>query len=200
MRKQLILPVCLGVAVVAVVGAWALWPSEEPVIAVPDRVCGNALPGEPIRDLLPERGKGFEEEVVGSSSPGSISTVWKCRLIGGGQSVYLTSSPLLDPDDYGPEDIAKDAGKPGNVPISWGANRGVVEGNTVALYVGCESSDGRDSLLAVSTSVNGGDGKLKDRATREKTVALAADTARFVAARVDFCEPAPLPDTPPKIG
>lgn len=157
-------------------GAWALWPSRESAVAVPDRVCGSALPGATVRDLLPEHGKGFEEEVVGSSSP------------------------LLDPDGYGPEDIAQDAGKPGNVLISWGANRGGVEGNTVTLYVGCESSDRRDSLLEVSTSVNGADGKLKDRATREKAVALAADTARFVAARVDFCEPTPLPDTAPKIG
>lgn len=200
MRKHLIMPVGLGAAALVGLGAWALWPSGESAIAVPDRVCDSALPGGPVRDLLPERGKGFEEEMVGASSPGSISTVWKCRLVGGGHSVHLTSSPLLDPDDYGPEDIAEDSRRPGNAPLSWGANKGVIEGNTVALYVGCEGSDGRDSLLAVSTSVNRGDGKLKDRATREKAVTLAADTARFVASRVYFCEPAPLPDTAPKIG
>ncbi|MET4925573.1 hypothetical protein P3L51_25000 [Streptomyces sp. PSRA5] len=187
-------------AVLAGLGAWAFWPSGEPAVAVPDRVCGGALPGGPVRDLLPERGQGFEEDLSGSSSRNSVSTVWKCRLSAGGQSVYLTYSPILSPDDYGSEDIVRDAGKPGNVPLSWGTDRGFVEGDKVSLYVACDGSEGREILLDVSTSVNGADGELKDRATQDKAVALTARTARFVSARVDFCEPPSLPDGSPKIG
>ncbi|MEV0775575.1 hypothetical protein [Streptomyces sp. NPDC050428] len=200
MGKPLILPVCLGVAILAGLGVWALWPSDEPVIAVPDRVCGGALPGGPVGDLLPERGKGFEEELVGSSSPGSISPVWKCRVLGGGQSVYLAYSPILDPADYGPEDITRDARKPGNVPLSWGTNKGYVEGKTVSLFVGCENSDGGDVLLEVSATVNRGERNLTDATTRGKAVALAADTARFAAPRVEVCKPGTLPETAPEIG
>jgi hypothetical protein len=199
-RRKIVLPLCLGAVVLIGLGAWALWPTEEPAIAVPDRVCGDALPGGPVRDLLPEHGKGFEEELLGSSSATSVSTTWKCRLSGGGQSVHLVHSPILGVDDYSAQDIARDAAKSGNIPLSWGTEKGFIEGNTVSLFVGCESSEGRPILLETHTTVSGTDAELGGRTAQEKATALAADTARFMAARVDYCKPPELPDSVPTIG
>ncbi|MFD9498230.1 hypothetical protein [Streptomyces sp. NPDC060035] len=181
-------------------GAWALWPWEEPAVAVPDRVCGDALPGDPVRDLLPEHGKGFEEYLFGSSSATSVSTTWKCTLSAGGQSVHLEKYLILSTDDYSSQDIARDAAKAGNTPLSWGTEKGFIEGNAVSLFVGCTSSKGSPVLLVTRTAVSGGDAELKDRAAQEEVTALAADIARFMAARMDYCEPHELPDDAPTIG
>ncbi|MEU1485197.1 hypothetical protein [Streptomyces sp. NPDC005752] len=200
MRHRLVVPVGAAAVVLIGLGAWALWASQEPAIAVPDRVCADALPGGPVRGLLPGHGEGFDEDLFGSSSATSVSTPWKCTLSAGGQSVQLSEFLILSEDDYSSQDIVRDAAKSGNIPLSWGAQKGFIEGNTVSLYVGCESAEGRPVLLETHTGISEGRTRLKDRSVQEAVTALAADFTRFTSARVDHCKPVELPDSAPKIG
>ncbi|MEC4019182.1 hypothetical protein [Streptomyces sp. H27-D2] len=201
-RKKIIVPVCLGVAVLAGLGVWKFALSQDLAVAVPDRVCDNALPGGTVQELLPERGKAFEEKLYGFASPESVSSVWKCSLDGGGKHISIAYFPVLDPDGYGPEDVERDAARPGNAPVAWGDTKGFVDGSAVSLFVSCRGSKNRDILLEITTGVGGyGDKRLKDLpGTVEQVAALAAETARFVAPRVEFCEAPSLPEAPPVIG
>ncbi|MBL1288268.1 hypothetical protein JKV81_15680 [Streptomyces sp. For3] len=200
-KRGIILSLCLGAVVLTGLGAWALWPSEEPSVAVPDRVCAGALPGGPVRDLLPERGEAYTEDYLfGSYSATSVSTTWKCSLSGGGNSVHFSKFLILSEDDYSSQDIARDAAKPGNAPLSWGAGSGFVGTDRVSLFVGCKGSKGSPVLLETNVSVDRGDADPKDRAAQEEVVALAADFARFMTVRVDHCKAVELPDSAPKIG
>ncbi|MEU8705213.1 hypothetical protein [Streptomyces sp. NPDC048565] len=200
MRKRLVAPVSVGAVVLIGLGAWALWPGE-PTVTVPDRVCADALPGGAVRDLLPERGEAYKEDYLwGSYSATSVSTTWKCSLSAGGHSLHFEKFLILSEDDYSSDDVSQDAAKPGNTPLSWGTEKGFIEGNTVSLYVGCKGSKGGPILLETHTSVGGDEDHLKDPAAQEEVTALAADLTRFMTARVEYCTAVELPDDAPKIG
>ncbi|MFD6278118.1 hypothetical protein ACFWFI_21520 [Streptomyces sp. NPDC060209] len=198
-RKPLVAPVSLGVVVLAGLGAWAWWASQEPAVAVPDRVCAGALPAGPVRDLLPGHGEAYAEDYLYGSDT-SVSTVWKCSLSGGGASVHFSNLLILSEEDYGHRDIARDAAEPGNTPLSWGAEKGYIEKGRVSLFVGCKGSKGSPVMLEVNVRVDKGDTDPKHPATRKKVTALAADFARFMAARVDHCASVELPDSAPVPG
>ncbi|WP_406146527.1 hypothetical protein [Streptomyces sp. NBC_01012] len=201
MRKRLVAQVSVGAVVLIGLGAWALWPGE-PVVTVPDRVCADALPGDPVRDLLPERGEAYAEDYLwGSYSATSVSVTWKCSLSAGGRSLHFEKFLILSEDDYSADDVSRDAAKSGNTPLSWGTEKGFIEGDTVSLYVRCKGSRGGPILLETHTSVGGGDeDHLKDLGAQEEVTALAADFTRFMTARVEYCTAVELPDDAPTVG
>ncbi|MEU1705121.1 hypothetical protein ABZ478_06910 [Streptomyces sp. NPDC005706] len=59
----------VGVLAVACVVAWQLWPSDDADVAVPARVCDDALPGADVAALLPENGKPFTQWHAGVLNP-----------------------------------------------------------------------------------------------------------------------------------
>ncbi|MFJ8858281.1 hypothetical protein ACIRD8_07555 [Streptomyces sp. NPDC102451] len=200
-RKRIVVPVGVCAAALVGLGSWVVWQSEGPAVVVPDRVCAGALPGGPVRDLLPERGEAYEEEYLwGSYSATSVSLTWKCFLSGGGRTVEFAKFVILREEDYNAQDIARDATEPGYSPLSWGAEKGFIKGNRVSLFVGCKDSEGGPVLLEADTGVGGDDDELKDPAVQQEVVSLAADFARFMAARVDYCKAVELPDSAPVIG
>ncbi|MFE5023554.1 hypothetical protein ACFRAO_09630 [Streptomyces sp. NPDC056656] len=208
-RKGVVVPVALIVALLAGFGVWKFWLSDDPLVAVPDRVCSRSLPGDSLRPLLPERGEAFEEHVFDFSPRGSLSAPGKCVLSGGGKSVHIGYYMVFWPDGYRKEDVDRDAKKPGNLPVNFGEAegyvkgyvKGYVEGGAVRLFVGCPRVNGHDGLLQVTASLGGESGKLKDRPTMARVAALAADSARALGQRVEGCDSATrLPDGVPSIG
>ncbi|MER7199350.1 MULTISPECIES: hypothetical protein [unclassified Streptomyces] len=200
-RKGVVVTVALIVALLAGFGVWKFWLSDDPLVAVPDRVCSRSLPGDSLRPLLPERGEAFEEYASDFSPRGSLSAPGKCVLSGGGKSVHIGYYVVFWPDGYRKEDVDRDAKKPGNLPVTLGKAKGYVEGRAVKLFVNCPRVNGHDGLLQVTASLGGESGKLKDRPTMGRVAALAADSARALGQRVEGCDSATrLPDGVPSIG
>lgn len=200
-RKGVVVPVALIVVLLAGFGVWKFWLSDDPLVAVPDRVCSRSLPGDSLRPLLPERGGAFEEYAFDFSPRGSLSAPGRCVLSGGGKSVHIGYYVIFWPDGYRQEDVDRDAKKPGNLPVGLGKGKGYVAGGAVKLFVNCPRVNGHDGLLQVTVSLGGESGKLKDRPTMARVAALAADSARALGQRVEGCDSATrLPDGVPSIG
>lgn len=198
MRKQLILPVCLGVAALVGLGAWALWPSEEPAVAVPERVCQELVPSTHVKSLLPARGEAFEQ---GSSNfvPDLSKGLGKCELSGGGKTINIRYG-MIQAADFTLDSVARDATEPGKTPLSLGAAEGYLRQAGGSLLVACPYEKGSNDLLDVSVGVEGLS-EAEDGATMKEIGGLTADVARVITQQVENCEGADdLPDTAPKIG
>ncbi|MCX5082027.1 hypothetical protein ACWCOW_26340 [Streptomyces sp. NPDC001939] len=188
-------------------GGWLLWPDEEPVVAVPAKVCEASLPGGAVKGLVPERGEKFREEnaynfATAGHSPEAVRRwgLGQCQLTGGGASVKVEYR-LLQGGDYTRADVDTDARESGSTPLALGAAGGYLKGPGAHLFVDCPVRPGGDELLEVSVGVGGNGADEKDRAVRSSASALAADAARHVARDIRRCPGAEnLPSGPPRIG
>ncbi|MEU1401337.1 hypothetical protein ABZ471_03045 [Streptomyces sp. NPDC005728] len=189
------------VGVLAVAGAltWKLWPSEEPSVAVPARVCDNALPGVDVKALLPEKGEPFTEWHTGSFNPmgGYAAKVpGTCKVYGGGKAVTIKHS-LYVGSDYTMKDVARDASVAAT-RIAFGEAKGFHEGDTAYLFTNCSSAqDKTKALVEVDVTYE----KTTDRAVIRKVASLAADTLRLESQKLWTCDGADdLPKGSPQVG
>lgn len=188
----------LGVLAVAGLGAWVLWPSEEPVVAVPDRVCQELVPSTHVKSLLPERGEAFEQGAT-NFVPDLSKGLGDCELSGGGKTISIRYG-MIQAADFTLDSVARDANKPGRTPLSLGAAEGYLRQAGGSLLVACPYAKGSNDLLDVSVGVEGLS-DTEDGATMKEIGGLTADVARVIAQEVENCEGAEdLPDTAPKIG
>lgn len=195
------------VAVLAVVGVttWKVWPSEDPSISIPDRVCQGSLSSETVKSLFPEHGEPFQEErsynffTVRPESSEKPS-LGQCEMSGGGRSVEINYSRLQSAGGYTSEDVERRAAESGSTPLTLGEARGFHKFAATELFVSCPMGKDRGALLEIAIGASGFPDEV-DRATIKQLAALAADAARFVAQDVVGCEGAQsLPDGPPQLG
>ncbi|MFD4316645.1 hypothetical protein [Streptomyces sp. NPDC058548] len=79
----------LGLALATTAGVLWWQAARGPgAVEVPDRVCGGALSGRTVADVLPKRGEPFEESLDADTADDSEEgyDVW-CRVAGGGESI-----------------------------------------------------------------------------------------------------------------
>lgn len=195
-HRKLVMVSAIVLATVAALGVWKFWPSADPVVAVPARVCDASIDGSLISPLLPERGEPFKEERFAYFGQRSISAPGKCYLSGGGAQVSIAYVHILSPEDYSREDIERDAAKPGNRPVSLGGAKGYADAHSVSLFTGCRSEAGRETLVEVATSISD---STKDEATLQRAAALTAEVSRSVAPRMKSCTAQPLPQGNPTL-
>ncbi|MFI6929938.1 hypothetical protein [Streptomyces sp. NPDC050287] len=190
----------VGVLAVAGVVAWQVWPSEEPAVAVPARVCDGALSGAAVRALLPEKGKSFAEWHSGAFNPRSIDVKQRpgtCKVYGGDKSVEISHSFYLQ-SDYSMKDADRGASMAGNTRITLGKALGYYKGDTVFLFADCTGQyDKEKTLVEVDVTYE----KTTNRTAIQNMASLAADTLRLEARELWRCETADaLPNGSPKVG
>ncbi|WP_405480809.1 hypothetical protein [Streptomyces sp. NBC_00009] len=193
--------------VLAGVGAWLLWPDEEPAVAVPRKVCEKSLPGTAVRGLMPEHGEKFQERnsykfSSAEHSQGAMRgwALGQCLLTGGGAKVDVEYR-LLQGADYNRADAEHDARKSGHTPLTLGNAIGYLYGTGAHLFVNCPVHSGGDELLSISVGVGGSGPDMKDHTLRANAATLAASTARHAAQDIRQCADAEnLPDGAPDIG
>lgn len=194
-----------GVVVLALaaLAAWWLWPADtEPVVAVPERVCGGKLPGPLAAEVLPGRGAAFEEETENGFEPPRPGGP-ECRLSAGGRGVTVHYMRLVDVDDELVDEWTnkydRQAGQSGFAPLTLGGVNGYSGSHSAGITFGCPSADDKGVLVI---SVEGpGFPENGDAGTREGFAALAGETLRVAAQDVVKCEGAgQLPGGPPVIG
>ncbi|MEW2255896.1 hypothetical protein [Streptomyces sp. NPDC047869] len=178
--------------------AWQVWPSEKPDVAVPARVCDDALPGADIAALLPEKGKPFTQwhaGVLNPEHPYTRKAPGTCKVYGGGKSVRIEHS-LYAKADYTMKEVARDASATGATRITLGEAEGFHKGDTTSLFTDCSSDQGR-AVMEVDVTYQMTSG----RAVIQKMAALAADTLRLEARKLWACDGADqLPNGTPRIG
>ncbi|KUN76009.1 hypothetical protein AQJ66_35275 [Streptomyces bungoensis] len=190
----------VGVLAVAGLVAWRFWPAGESDVAVPARVCDNALPRSDVKALLPARGKPFSEWHTGVFNPDEpyVKKVpGTCKVYGGGQSVTIKHG-LYSGAGYTMQDVARDAHASGATEITLGEAKGFHNGDTTSLFAACpsEQSDGK-TLVEVDVTYR----KTTDQAVIRKMASLAADTLRLEARKLWACDGAnDLPNGRPLIG
>lgn len=195
-----------GAAGLALAGitAWQLWPGEDSVVAVPEKVCQSSMPSSYLKSLLPKKGDSFKEEdsynFFSSRSEGSDGpTAGECELSGGGKSLTINYRRLQSPD-LNFEDVKQTAAEPGSTPIALGPAQGYIRGPRTELFVSCPFAKGRADLLEIEVGASGFAGET-DRDTKQNLAGFAADTARVVAQNLVGCEGADdLPDGAPQLG
>jgi hypothetical protein len=192
--------VLASVVVLAVVGvvAWQMWPSGDSDVAVPARVCDNALPGADVKTLLPEKGKQFSQWDTGVFNPAEPYTKkapGTCKVYGGGKAVRIEHS-LYSGADYTMKEVARDASAAGATRIMLGEAEGFHKGDTTSLFADCSSGQGK-AVVEVDVTYH----KTSDRAVIQKMASLAADTLRLEARRLWDCDGAhSLPNGIPQLG
>ncbi|GGW81493.1 hypothetical protein GCM10010503_68580 [Streptomyces lucensis JCM 4490] len=188
----------VGVLAVAGVAAWQMWPSGEPDVAVPARVCEGALPGTEVKALLPEKGKQFSQwhtGVFNPEEPYTRAAPGTCKVYGGGRAVRIEHL-LYSGSDYTMKDVARDAGAAGATPIALGAAAGFHKGDTTSLFIDCSSDQGK-AVVEVDVTYR----KTSDRAVIRTMASLAADTLRLEARGLWDCDGAErLPNGSPRVG
>jgi hypothetical protein len=190
----------VGVLAVAGVVAWQMWPSAETSVAVPARVCDDALPGADVEALLPEEGKPFSQwhtGVFNPQEPYSKKEPGTCKVYGGGKSITIKHS-LYSGSDYTMKDAARDANAAGATRITLGKATGFHEGDTTSLFAACSSEQAQTkALVEVDVTYQ----KTTDRAVIQKIASLAADTLRLEARKLWTCDGAnDLPNGNPRVG
>ncbi|WP_158778698.1 hypothetical protein [Streptomyces cellulosae] len=198
--KTLIALAVVGALAVAGVVAWQVWPSEEPAVAVPARVCDGALSGAAVRELLPEKGKPFAEWHSGAFNPRSVDSKQRpgtCKVYGGGKSVRIDHSSYLQ-STYSMKNVDRGASMAGNIRITLGKAIGYYKGDTVFLFADCTGKyDKEKALVEVDVTYE----KTTNRATIQNMASLAADTLRLEAREIWRCESADaLPNGSPQVG
>ncbi|MEU6510635.1 hypothetical protein [Streptomyces sp. NPDC046942] len=193
------LAVVSALAIAGVV-AWQMWPSEEAAVAVPSRVCDDALPGTDVKALLPEKGKQFSQWHTGVFNPEEPYTKGEpgtCKVYGGGESVTIKHS-LYAGESYTMKDVAHDASATGATRIVLGEAQGYHKEDTVYLFTNCSSKQsGTESLLEVDVTYQ----KTTARTAIQRMANLAADTLRLEARKLWACDGADaLPNSAPKLG
>ncbi|WEO94939.1 hypothetical protein A6P39_013460 [Streptomyces sp. FXJ1.172] len=190
------------VGVLAMAGgvAWQMWPPKETTVAVPARVCDDALPGTDVKSLLPEKGEPFSQWHTGVFNPEQPYTKKEpgtCKVYGGGKSVTIKHS-LYAGSDYTMKNVARDAISTGAIRIVLGEAQGFHKGDTVYLFTACSSKHAETkSLVEVDVTYR----KTSDRTVIQKMALLAADTLRLESRNLWTCEGADdLPNSPPRIG
>ncbi|NUL07480.1 hypothetical protein HRW07_30540 [Streptomyces lunaelactis] len=202
-RKPWAIPAGLTALALAGLATWQFWPSGDPTLSIPEKVCEGALPSDWVKTLLPERGESFQEKNAynysdatpgGRESPGG----GKCNLSGGGEKLMINWYRMQSAG-FTPEDLERDAAKPGSTPIKLGEAWGYHSGPGVDLFASCPYTKDRGALLAIQIGLSGLPDEV-DRATIQHLANLAADAARVVARDVIGCEGAEnLPDGPPRL-
>ncbi|MGW4436095.1 hypothetical protein ACWELO_10085 [Streptomyces sp. NPDC004596] len=182
----------------ACVVAWQFWPSDDPDVAVPARVCDEALPGADVAALLPEKGKPFTQWHSGVLNPGhpyARKAPGTCKVYGGGEAVRIEHS-LYAKADYTMKDVVRDASAAGTTRITLGEAKGFHKGDTTSLFADCSSDQGR-AVVEVDVTYQ----KTSDRAVIRKMASLAADTLRLEARKLWGCTGADsLPAGAPRVG
>jgi hypothetical protein len=179
---------------------WQLWPSQETDVAVPARVCDNALPGVDVKALLPETGKPFSQwhtGVFNPEEPYSKKEPGTCKVYGGGKSVTIKHS-LYSGSDRTMKDITREASAAGATRIALGEAKGFHEGDTTSLFSDCSSAQAETkAVVEVDVTYE----ETTDRAVIRKMAALAADTLRLEARKLWDCNGAgDLPSGIPQVG
>jgi hypothetical protein len=190
----------VGVLTVAGVAAWQLWPSEEAAVAVPARVCDDALPGADVKALLPKEGKPFTQWHTGVFNPREPypkKEPGTCKVYGGGESITIKQS-LYSGSDYTMKEVGRDATAAGAIRITLGQAHGFHKGDTTSLFVDCSSDqDQTKSLVEVDVTYH----QTSDRAVIRKMASLAADALRLEAQKLWTCTGADdLPSGGPQVG
>ncbi|MEU1459829.1 hypothetical protein ABZ467_03885 [Streptomyces sp. NPDC005727] len=200
-NRRFVLWIVLAAVVVlagAGVVAWQVWPSEDSDVAVPARVCDDALPGADVAALLPKEGKQFSQwhtGVLNPEHPYSRKAPGTCKVYGGGKAVRIEHS-LYAKADYTMKDVARDAGAAGATRITLGAAEGFHKGDTTSLFADCSSEQGK-AVVEVDVTYQ----KTADRAVVQRMASLAADTLRLEARKLWDCDGADsLPDGTPRVG
>lgn len=188
----------IGVLAVACMAAWQVWPSEKPGVAVPARVCDDALPGADVAALLPDKGKQFTQwhtGVLNPEHPYARKAPGTCKVYGGGEAVRIEHS-LYAKADYTLKDVARDASAPGATRITLGAAEGFHKGDTTSLFADCSAGQDK-AVVEVDVTYR----KTSDPAVIRKTASLAADTLRLEARELWACDGAErLPNGAPRVG
>ncbi|MGW5371708.1 hypothetical protein ACWER6_35790 [Streptomyces sp. NPDC004009] len=189
-----------AVVVLAVAGvvAWQVWPSGDSDVAVPARVCDDALPGADVAALLPDKGKQFTQwhtGVLNPEHPYARKAPGTCKVYGGGEAVRIEHS-LYAKADYTMKDVARDAGAPGATRITLGAAEGFHKGDTTSLFTDCSAGQDK-AVVEVDVTYR----KTSDPAVIRKMASLAADTLRLEARKLWNCAGAnSLPAGAPRVG
>lgn len=191
-----------AVVVLAVAGvvAWQVWPSgdSDSDVAVPARVCDDALPGADVAALLPEKGKPFTQwhtGVLNPEHPYARKAPGTCKVYGGGEAVRIEHS-LYAKADYTMKDVARDASAPGATRITLGAAEGFHKGDTASLFADCSAGQDK-AVVEVDVTYR----KTSDPAVIRKMASLAADTLRLEARKLWDCAGADsLPAGTPRVG
>ncbi|MEV7691327.1 hypothetical protein [Streptomyces bungoensis] len=190
----------VGVLAGAAVVAWRFWPAGESDVAVPARVCDNALPGPDVKALLPVKGKPFSQWHTGVFNPDEpyVKKVpGTCKVYGGGQSVTIKHG-LYSGSGYTMQDVARDASSSGAIQVTLGEAKGFHKGDTTSLFADCSSNESNGkALVEVDVTYR----NTTDQAVIQKMASLAADTLRLEARKLWACEGADaLPNSRPQVG
>jgi hypothetical protein len=183
---------------------WKFWPSAEPSVAIPERVCKGKLPGPLIAGLLPKKGAAFKESAGADFETPERGTIPECRLYAGGQGVSIRYNHLGDSGlGIAKEWKAKNeqtANQSGFSPIRLGEASGYAGPQGAGLIIDCPGPTDKAAILLVDVeylrSPNGGNAD-----SRAKFATLAAEVSRVTAQDIMKCAGAEaLPDGPPRVG
>ncbi|GAA4664955.1 hypothetical protein GCM10023324_14700 [Streptomyces youssoufiensis] len=118
-------------------GAWWMFSPAEDTIAIPQKVCDEAISSDALREALPKKGERFREE---SSHLGTY--YGDCRVTAGGERA--TFSYINNPGNVYHRDQIQKKG----VPVSLGGAYGYMAPNhVILLYVPCAIQRSTDRIL-----------------------------------------------------
>ncbi|GHE73594.1 hypothetical protein GCM10018785_47140 [Streptomyces longispororuber] len=210
-RRQIKLWGTVSLVAAALVGVavWLMWPSSEPVVSLPARVCDEALPTGAPAALLPRTGKDYYESVVGSvefnapHDPAEPSPA--CNFSGGGRHItvehdrhFNDKSLAIRAADEAKEAVAEEAQLPGRAPLSLGRSYGYAWKHGAVLLLNCRD-EGEEGVIKVNVY------DWKKFASEDSDAKafgeLAADTLRMATKSVYRCDHrSALPGGPPRLG
>lgn len=197
------------VAVSAGVAVWRLWPSHEPAVSVPARVCTKTLPAEAVTQLLPKSGKKYHEYISGSIGFGAPDRPEEpppsCKFSGGGRRVSIEHNHVFNSDSLGVwsadearRKVEKESKLQGSVPVSLGRSYGYTRERGAVLLLDCRD---RDMEGVIEVSVRDQDDSVSAESDAAAFAELAADTMRLARHKVYQCDGgATLPSGPPTLG
>lgn len=177
--------ITLGLAGLTALGWRVFQPSSEPVVAVPARVCDDAIEGSSVSSLFPRHGSSFKEETREFGS-GSAGTGGSCFLYGGGMKIEINY--LLHPSGAFTEaSIGEMAKVVGRSPLVVGKAKGYVSDTDGVLFVSCPREGDSGSLVRIEAGYLQHSDDTQS-SWRKEFRDLTVSAARYVAQDVLKCE------------
>ncbi|MEL3948044.1 hypothetical protein [Streptomyces sp. LNU-CPARS28] len=202
-KRNLWTAVVVALVAAAGVSVWQLWPVGASAVSVPDRVCGNALPGDPAADFLPETGEQYGENVGDEFGVSYTGPTPECIISAGGRRVMVEYAKFLDTDTYktrhdAEEQAERIASNPESSPLRLGEARGYASKHAAILLLNCPMQGYPGTVTA---SVFGLSGFPSDSSDPKAFADLTAATLRLAARDVYKCAASSsLPTGPPALG
>ncbi|MFJ4919941.1 hypothetical protein [Streptomyces sp. NPDC088725] len=180
---------------------WYFWPSKDPVVAIPQRVCGEKLSGKIVSELLPKTGSAFNEDVDNKFELQDGRPAPTCILWAGDRGITLVYYKITG-SDFVREwrtDYKRKAEQSEFRTVTGGNTVGYSGSHSAGIIADCTTPED-EGIVAVSAEGPDFPDEENEK-VRKNFATLAAETLRVAAQDILKCPGAgALPAGAPEIG